>query len=79
MKKCVEIITQDAMGVVMMVVMMMMVWWRWGGGGSSSKKMEEVGVYTGQGRNCSRGLLLAYFSHGFPFTLMHDRFRRGVW
>lgn len=78
MKKCVEIIIQDAMGVVMMVVMMMMVlrWW-WGGG--SSKKMEEVGVYTGQGRNCSRGLLLAYFSHGFPFTLMHDRLRRGVW
>lgn len=26
MKKCVEIITQDAMGVVMVVVMMMMVW-----------------------------------------------------
>ena len=56
MKKCVEIITQDAMGVVMMV----MVWWR-GGGRGSSKKMEEVGVYTGQGRNCSRGLLTLIF------------------
>lgn len=74
MKKCVEIVTQDAMGVVMVVVMTMMVWQ--GGRGGSSKKMEEVGVYTGQDRNCSRGLL-AYSSHGFPFTLMRGSSKEG--
>ena len=71
MKKCVERITQDVMGVVLMMMMM--------GGVGSSKKMEEVGVYTGKGRNCSHGLLLSYSSRGCPFTLMCGRSRRGVW
>lgn len=73
MKRCVERITQDVMGMVTVLLMMMM------GGVGSSKKMEEVGVYTGQGRNCSRGLLLSYSSCGCPFTLMCGRSRRGVW
>lgn len=41
MKKCVEIITQDAMGVVMVVVMMMMVW-RGVGGAAAARKWRRL-------------------------------------
>lgn len=66
MKKCVEIITQDAMGVVMMVVMMMMVWWRWGGGAAAARRwrrlectLDKVGI-----------ALMAFSSLIFP-TVFH--------
>lgn len=42
MKKCVEIVTQDAMGVVMVVVMTMMVWQ----GGRGRQQQEDGGGWS---------------------------------